>query len=331
MGWAAAVVQPLDGTSGDASQWAGLPAVAGVAQLLGRDGRPLVTARAPNLRRFVASKLAPPKPPAAGRRPALDLRPLVAGLRHVVSTSPFHQRLVFERLMADEVPLHKRRDLKPPLYLRLDCAQRFPRVEAVAGGAGPLYGPLRDRRAAERAGKALHKLFPLRPCDFTFEPDPGSTLGLGCLYAQVRSCAAPCLARVSEDDYRALARRAAALLDAPQARAEDTREWLPGYVTRADGQALVIERVKDVFEVYPVRDGALLDERALRGDAATIQTAASAWAAALPASAPAGAPDDRRWLAAHFFARPRSTTYVAATDDDAPALAARLRALLRAG
>src|SRR6185436_10016743 len=106
-----------------------------------------------------------------------------------------------------------RRDLKPPAYLRLDPAERFPRatVENTAGEP-TRFGPFRDRRAAGKALAALHKAFPLRPCDYVFEPHPELPLGVGCLYAQVRSCAAPCLVRISEEEYRGLAAAAADVL-----------------------------------------------------------------------------------------------------------------------
>ena len=90
------------------------------------------------------------------------------------------------------MPASARRDLKPPAFLHLDPAERFPRVtRARERASGALYGPFRDRRAAEKARDALQRLFPLRPCDYGFEPDPALPLGLACLYAQVRSCAAP--------------------------------------------------------------------------------------------------------------------------------------------
>jgi hypothetical protein len=330
-----AVVALLDGQP--AAGWDALPSAPGVAQVLAQDGRPLLTARAANLRRWAQTKLSAPAPAVPGRRPPLDLRPLAAAVRQVRTTSSFHQRLVFERLMAGEVPLHKRKDLKPPLYLRLDLEARFPRVLVQGAGPGALYGPLRDKRAAEAASKALHKLFPLRPCDFDFEPHASLPLGLGCFYAQVRTCAAPCLARIGEDDYRALAAGAAALLADPRARPDDARAWLPDFATRADAPALLIERGKRVVELWPIHAGAVLDEHVQRGPVPADEARVDAWARALAGafsraeSAPAR--DDRPWLAAHLFGRPRSTNHVsldAATASDAAPLAACLREHLTA-
>jgi excinuclease ABC subunit C len=310
-----------------------VPTAAGVAQILGRDGRPLLTARAASLRRFALTKLGAPRPAAPGKRPPTDLRPLAAGLRHAVTTSPFHQRLVFERWMEPLVPPSRRRDLRPPAYLRLDAGERFPRVSVCAGegSAQALFGPFRDKRAAERALKPLHKLFPLRPCDYAFEPDPALPLGLGCLYAQVRTCAAPCLRRVSEDDYRALARRAAEFLADPEARPDEVREWLPAWVAAAAGAALVVERARRGVELYPVRGGAVLEEHALRCDGLGGDQALARLDVLVDALERAPVPagrDDRAWLAAHLYARPRTTTYVVLRDPrERAALAAHLRDL----
>ncbi|MGE5126222.1 MAG: hypothetical protein ACM3PV_08025, partial [Betaproteobacteria bacterium] len=189
----------LDLSGGVEPALAQVPARPGVGQLLGPDGRNLVLGTASNLRRWAASHLGLGKPAAAGRRPRTNLAGIATALGFVETRGPFHQRLTYERLMAPLVPLSARRDLKPPAFLHLDPTRRFPRV-SVAGlepsvsadasepelsgpAGGPLFGPFRDRRAAEKARDAVHRLFPLRPCDYRFEPDPSLPLGLGCLYA----------------------------------------------------------------------------------------------------------------------------------------------------
>lgn len=309
-----------------------VPAAAGVAQILGADEHPLVTARPASLRRWALTQLGPRKPPVPGRRPPTDLRPLARALRYARASSSFHQRLVYERWLAPLVPLSQRRDLRPPAYLHLDLAARFPRV-SVSTRTTPsaaLFGPFRDRRAAERALKPLHKLFALRPCEYAFEPDPAWPTGLACLYAQVRTCAAPCLGRVSEDDYRALARRAAEFLGDPERRPDEVQAWLPRSVAAADAPALVVERARGGFEVYPVWAGAVLDDHARCCGAEELVECAQALAAHLREiwSRASEAPpvDDRAWLAAHLHARSASTAYISVPAACAPAeLAERLQ------
>jgi len=283
--------------------------VAGVGQILDPEGRNLLIGRAANLRRWAASRLGRGKPVPKGKRPPTDLSPVAAAVAHAPTSSSFQQRLVYERLMARYVPLSARRDLKPPAFLHLDPRERFPRISVrrfEEGGA--LFGPFRDRRAAEKARDLLHKLHPLRPCDYTFEPEPALPLGLGCLYAQVRTCAAPCLVRIAEEDYRAMAARVAQELARPDRRAEGT--GLPAWVSAVDGRGVVVARGTSGVELYPVRAGRVLD-------LAALVAPADAWEAALEAirwddagATPAGAPADWPWLSAWLHSPAGRTSFL---------------------
>jgi hypothetical protein len=292
-----------------------LPARAGVGQIVGPGEKSLVIGRPANLRRWAAGHLGQGPPAPKGRRPRTDLRPVAREVRWTATTSPFHQRLVFERLMAEHVKPEARRDLKPPAYLHLDPAERFPRL-SVRGADAPakdLYGPFRDRRAATRAVEALHKLIPLRPCDFTFEPAPDLALGLGCLFAQVRTCAAPCLLRTSEGDYRALAVRAAELLARPDARPQEAAAWAPPWVAAvSESRGVVVEKTKGGIELYPVREGAVLEEASVRVEPGRVAEAL----ASLRWPAPDPPRDDRRWLSAWLHAPKRTGAFIVLDPDD---------------
>ncbi len=109
-----------------------------------------------------------------------------------------------------------------------------------------------------------------------FEPDPALPLGLSCLFAQVRSCAAPCLARVSEDDYRELARGAADLLARPEARPPEMAATFPPAVAPADGNGLVVAPTKAGVELYPVKAGTVLEEGRVIADEAGLDAALEA-------------------------------------------------------
>lgn len=286
-----------------------LPKGAGVARIVGPDEKTLLVGRAANLRKWAERHLGRAKPARKGGRPPLDLSPVARAVVFEPTTSDFHQRLTYERWMAPLVPRAKRRDLKPPVFLHLDPAERFPRVTIRAGSpvdTRGLYGPFRDRRAADQAMAALHKVHPLRPCDFVFEPDPALPLGLGCVYAQVRTCAAPCLARVSEVEYRDLAARAASRLGG--ATFDD---WRPAWVAAASARAVVVEPGAAGLEVYPVLAGAVLDERR------TVAESLEAGIAAAVFTPPASPRDDWPWLVAWLVAPKRKGAYVVLHGDAA--------------
>jgi hypothetical protein len=252
-----------------------VPAAAGVGQILGPEGKSLVIGRPAHLRRWAASHLGAGKPRRPGARPPTDLRPVARMLRFTATTSGFQQRLAFERLMGGCVAPSARRDLKPAAWLHLDPRERFPRVTARPTGGDPavLFGPFRNRPAAGRAVAALHKLVPLRPCDFTFEPAPDLALGLGCVYAQVRTCAAPCLSRVTEEAYRGLAAEAAAFLSRPHGRPEESRAWIPEWVAASDTRAVVVEKGNEGIEIYPVVAGQVLEQHAVTAQEEGIEDA----------------------------------------------------------
>ena len=303
-----------------------VPAAAGVGQILGPDGRNLLIGTASNLRRWAASHLGlgRPRPAESGRvrRPTTSLAAIATAVAWVETDGPFGQRLAYERLAATLLPASARRDLKPPAFLHLDPAERFPRVSVRAAGEHALYGPFRDRRAAEKARGVLQRQFSLRPCDFSFEPDPALPLGLACLYAQVRSCAAPCLARVSEADYRALATDAAGWLSLPSRR--DEAALVPATVASVAGRALIVDAGRRRVGLYPVRGGRVLDGEARVVPPAELDAAVSrlAW----PASEAA---PDWPWLTAWLRgSKPRRAFVVVADSWSAAELGAAVRAAL---
>ena len=290
-----------------------VPATAGVGQILGPEGRSLVIGRPSHLRRWAASHLGAGKR-RPGTRPPTDLRPVARSLEVTVTTSGFHQRLVFERLMGRYVAAAARRDLKPPAYLHLDPKERFPRVTVRPTASDPavLFGPFRNRGAAARAVAALHKIFPLRPCDYVFEPTPDLALGLGCVYAQVRTCSAPCLSRIDEEGYRALAEAAVAFLGRPHERPEETHSWIPSWVSRADTRALILERGREGVEMYPVVAGDVLDRHAATVREEDIEDALDGlnWTGA------SGNGHDRDWLAGWLYTPRRAGRYVVLEGDE---------------
>lgn len=303
-----------------------VPAGPGVGQFLGPGGRNLLLGQPANLRRWAGAHLGLGPPPPAGRRPRTNLSGIAISLGWLRTVTSFEQRLKYERLSAPLVPLSERRDLKPPAFLHLDPRERFPRVSVqdTERGVARLFGPFRSRRAAEKALDAVNRLFGLRPCDFVFEPDPVLPLGLGCLYAQVESCSAPCLSRVEEEDYRAVADRAATWLARPESRS-DAPEAVPATVTGAEGALAVVVSVgRKEVGLYPVREGRVLDTAARVSSADRLD----ALVAGLQWPVAAG-PDDWPWLAA-WIASPRGRgSYVPVLEaNDRTALAEAVRRAL---
>jgi hypothetical protein len=306
-----------------------VPPEAGVGQILGPDGRNLVIGKSANLRRWAASHLGSGPPPKKGERPRTDLRPVATAIKHAATRSEFQQRLLYERLMARHVPLRARGDLRPPASLHLDPVERFPRVSVRSGWMPPgpgSYGPFRDRGSAHQALAALHKRFPLRPCDYTFEPRPDLPLGVGCLYFQVRTCAAPCVQHTGEDDYRKLAAQAARFLSAPWERPAEAGDPIPGWVgAETNSRAMIVEPGAEDLELHPVRDWAVLDDSVVRAREPELEDALRL----LRWDPPAAPRDDRAWLLSWLHAPRRAGRLVPLWNADDPgAMALAVRAAL---
>jgi hypothetical protein len=294
---------------------AAVPAAPGVGQILGPGDQSLLLATTQNLRRWAGAQLGQARARAAAaraRRPRTNLAGIATAVAWLETDGPFRQRLAYERLSALRVPPAARRDLKPPAFLHLDPAERFPRLSVRALGPGPLYGPFRDRRAAEKARDALQRQIPLRPCDYDFEPDPALPLGLGCLYAQVRSCSAPCLMRVGEEQYRVLAAQAAAWLADPSRRA-DASPAVPVSLAAASGRAVIVDRGRRSVGLVPVCGGRVLDGAVVEATLDEVELALDrlAWPEA-------GAGEDWPWLTAWLRSPRARAAFVPVCDGAAP-------------
>src|SRR4051794_17143063 len=89
----------------------------------------------------------------------------------------------------------------PFILLRED--HPFPQVRKHRGARrfkGQYYGPFASAGSVTRTLNALQKLFLLRSCTDTFL----ATRKRPCLLFQIRRCSAPCVGRVSEEDYAEL-------------------------------------------------------------------------------------------------------------------------------
>ncbi|WP_371431366.1 excinuclease ABC subunit UvrC [Novosphingobium sp.] len=93
----------------------------------------------------------------------------------------------------------------PFILLRTDHA--FPRIMKHRGARkakGNYYGPFASAGSVNTTINALQKLFLLRSCNDGFM----ARRDRPCLLYQIKRCSAPCVGRVSEDDYADLVRQA---------------------------------------------------------------------------------------------------------------------------
>ena len=176
-----------------------LPETPGVYRMIGVDGAVLYVGKAKNLRRRVASYT---RPDGLVNR----IRRMVALTRSMefVTTHTEAEALLLEANLI--------RTLRPPYnvlvkddrafsYILLGKGHDYPRLMQHRGssrGSGELFGPYGSSGLVGMTVTVLQRAFRLRSCTdavFTSRTRP-------CLQYQIKRCSAPCVGRVTPEEYR---------------------------------------------------------------------------------------------------------------------------------
>ncbi len=149
----------------------------------------------------------------------------------IVTRTEKEALLLEDTLIKQHKPPHNIRlkDDKSFLMLRLDRAERFPRLKFVRahspktgkpGGRSRFFGPYASARAVRRTLVDLHRVVPLRDC-------PDSVMNhrsRPCLKHQIGLCSAPCVGLVDEAGYDVLLERAVRILSGDTGELEEDLE-----------------------------------------------------------------------------------------------------------
>ena len=183
-----------------------LPTQPGVYLFKGENDRVLYVGKAQNLRVRVRSYL-------SGGDGRYQIPQLVERIRDVdvVVTPSVKDALLLENelIKRHKPPFNVRlRDDKQYLGLRLDPAERWPRVTQVRRfrhDGAQYFGPFTSSLAVKSAVSTLRRIFPLRSCrDAVFRDY--ARRGRPCIEFEMKRCLGPCCDLVSEADYAELVR-----------------------------------------------------------------------------------------------------------------------------
>src|SRR4051812_13241275 len=184
------------------------------------------------------------------------------------------------------------RDDKSFPYIAVTVEDEYPRVmftrERHRQGVW-YFGPYANAKKVRETLDVLNRVFPYRPCE---GPKPGRHSGIPCLDYHIDRCLAPCVGYVSKDDYRAIIDQVIEFLSGntrpiqrelerkmQEAAADERFEEAARYRNRlrsvqhlAERQAadlrsvgtidvigLAVEGDRAVVQVFPLRDGKLID------------------------------------------------------------------------
>jgi excinuclease ABC subunit C len=190
----ASITPPFDGAAFARS----LPACPGVYRMLDPLGELLYVGKAIDLRRRVASYFQ-----SRERPERLNIMLSRVASMDITITRTEAEALVLEsRLIKTQHPRYNvaLRDGKGYPYLHLSTNQPTPRLRIHRGrklDSGEHFGPYPNREAAKAGFDAVMRGFKLRSCDDSFFRNRSRP----CLQYQIGRCSAPCVGKISPEDY----------------------------------------------------------------------------------------------------------------------------------
>jgi len=191
-----------------------IPHTPGVYLMRDRNANILYVGKARDLAKRVGSYF------AVSRDHSAKIAALVASIHHVdyLPAASEREALIMEQSIIRRLQPYFNtmwKDDKSYPYLKLTWKEDFPRLfltRRVVKDGSKYFGPYPNVGQVRRLLRYLWKqhLFPLRPCRYDFSekhPLPMEKVK-DCLYYHTKECPAPCVQRISKDDYRNLAREA---------------------------------------------------------------------------------------------------------------------------
>lgn len=179
-----------------------LPESPGCYQYLNDSGTIIYVGKAKNLKRRVSSYF-------NKEQQTLKTRLLVAkiaDIRYVVVNSEADALLLENNLIKQHKPrynvLLKDDKTYPSICITNEYFPKIFKTRKIIKGAGRYFGPYTNAGALHALLELIKELYPLRTCNLSITPE-GVRIGKysACLEYQIKKCCAPCIAKISHDEY----------------------------------------------------------------------------------------------------------------------------------
>src|SRR5437879_810721 len=268
-----------------------LPARPGVYLFRDRGGDVLYVGKAKSLRPRVRSYF---QQSSDARTAIRQLPERVADVEVIVTQNEVEALHLEQNLVKRHRPPFnvRLRDDKSFPYIAVTVEDEYPRVMFTRERhrRGVVYfGPYANAKKVRETLDVLNRVFPYRPCE---GPKPGRHSGIPCLDYHIDRCLAPCVGYVSKEDYRTIIDQVIEFLSGDtepiqrelerkmqEAAADERFEEAARYRNRlrsvqhlAERQAadlrsvgtidvigLALEADRAVVQVFPLRDGKMID------------------------------------------------------------------------
>src|SRR6266481_2545203 len=231
-----------------------VPASPGVYRMLDRKGDAMYVGKARNLKSRVQNYTHPAGLSNRLRRMVAE----TAAVEIVVAATEAEALLLECNLIKRLMPRYNvlLRDDKSFPFIHLTAGHNFPQLTKYRGARnqeGSYFGPFASAGAVNRTLVTLQKAFLLRSCSnsiFAVRTRP-------CLLYQIKRCSAPCVGRISREDYAALMDQARVFLSG---RGDDVQQRLAAEMQDAaealdfEAAALIRDRIRALSLVQGHQD-----------------------------------------------------------------------------
>jgi excinuclease ABC subunit C len=195
-----------------------LPGAPGVYRMIASDGTALYIGKAKQLKNRVSNYVN-----VAALNTRLQRMVSQTASMEIITTRSEAEALLLEaNLIRKYAPRYNilLRDDKSFPYIFFSGDHDFPRISKHRGPKtkkGKYYGPFVSAGAVDETIALLQKAFLLRPCPDTVFKNRSRP----CLQYQIKRCSAPCVAKISKEDYAGLAAQAQAFLSGKSRQIQD--------------------------------------------------------------------------------------------------------------
>jgi len=209
-----------------------VPKKPGVYQFINDKGEIIYIGKAKDLRvrvrsYFQKNKYQTPKNQSMIKR--------ISDLDWIVVSSEVEALLTEANLIKENRPHYNinLKDDKSFPYIRI-TKESYPRIfitrEIIKDGSR-YFGPYTDVYVLRRSLKAVHKIFPIRSCDFILDKKTIQSLKVDlCLDYHIKKCDGPCQGLVSKEEYNKMIKRVVSFL---QGRTTETELYINDQMSKA--------------------------------------------------------------------------------------------------
>ena len=179
-----------------------LPQKPGVYLMKDKDGTIIYVGKAKRLRNRVRSYF---NSSAEGNQKTLRLRENIVNIDYIVEQNEVKALILEETLIKRYKPLYNisLKDDKRYPYIKINWQDDFPKIEVtrrVVKDGSRYFGPYVAMWAVQDTLQTLRKAFPYLTCDREITGKDERA----CLFYDIKLCNAPCIGKVSRDQYRAM-------------------------------------------------------------------------------------------------------------------------------